>query len=134
MIKHFHQFRIPIEIATSSDHASAELKKSNFPELFKLIHHVVTVGDIFNGKPAPDIFMLAAKKFSDRPKPECCIAFEDVVNGVKAARAAKMQVVMTPDKRVPEELLRDATLLALEPLGDFHPELFGLPPFLKKKK
>lgn len=133
LIKHFHQLRIPMAVATSSDPASAELKTSNFPELFKLIHHVVTADDVLSGKPAPDVFLLAAKKFPDRPNPECCLVFEDAINGVKGARAAKMQVVMTPDKRVPEEQLGDATLV-LESLEDFQPELFGLPPFPKKKK
>lgn len=54
--------------------------------------------------------------------------FEDAVNGVKAARAANMQVVVVPDPRIPPEQLTEATLV-LKTLDDFKPELFGLPPY-----
>lgn len=108
------------------------MKVSNFPELFKLIHHIVTSGDVLNGKPAPDIFLLAAKKFPDRPKPESCLVFEEAPNGVKGARAGNMQCVMTPDKRLPMEG-RDEATLVLRSLEEFQPELFGLPPFTRNK-
>ena len=128
LIRYFHFNNIPMAIATSSESKSAKLKISNFPELFKLIHHIVTSGDILNGKPAPDIFLLAAKKFPDRPKPSSCLVFEDAYNGVRGARAANMQCVMTPDKRLPMNK-RDEATIDLDSLEDFQPELFGLPPF-----
>lgn len=54
--------------------------------------------------------------------------FEDAVNGVKAARAAGMQVVMVPDPRVDTSLTEDATVV-LKSLEEFEPQLFDLPPF-----
>lgn len=66
-------------------------------------------------------------RFSDNPKPEQCLVFEDAPNGVKAALTAGMQVVMIPDENVPVELRDDAHLVvnSIEqaPLGSF-----GLPP------
>lgn len=43
------------------------------------------------GKPAPDLFLYAAKKMGE--KPENCIVIEDSPAGIKAAQKAKMQVI-----------------------------------------
>jgi HAD superfamily hydrolase (TIGR01509 family) len=49
------------------------------------------------GKPAPDMFLLAAKKLG--VPPERCLVFEDAEPGIRAARAAGMQVVHVPSRR-----------------------------------
>ena len=59
---------------------------------------------------------------------ENVLVFEDSKNGVAAAIAAKMPVVMVPDPRMDPEEGKKATQL-LKSLEDFKPEEFGLPPF-----
>ena len=57
----------------------------------------ISSGDIVaNKKPAPDIYRLALQGL--RLPAERCIAFEDSVNGLKAARAAGLFTVVTPSR------------------------------------
>lgn len=95
-----------------------------------MFHHVVCGTDpvLTRGKPAPDIFLICAGRFPGNPPASKCLVFEDSVNGVKAALAAGMQVVMIPDKRVPYEEWKHATL-RIDSFNDMSFGLFGLPPF-----
>lgn len=106
-----------------------EIKTTNHKELFSLFGHKVcgsTDPEVKQGKPSPDIFLVAAQRFPDSPNPADCLVFEDAPNGVKAARAAGMQAVMVPDKNVPEEQRLEATVV-LDSLVDVRLEDFGLP-------
>ncbi|XP_068619731.1 pseudouridine-5'-phosphatase-like [Battus philenor] len=131
LVEHLHSKGVPIALATSSGQDSVDLKMQNNKDFLKNFHHLTmgtTDPDVTKGKPDPAIFLVCASKFPDKPKPEDCLVFEDAVNGIKAACAAKMQVVVVPDPRIEPELLKDATL-HLKSLEEFQPELFGLPPY-----
>ena len=52
---------------------------------------IVTAEDVQHGKPAPDIYLEAARRLGVEPK--LCMAFEDATPGVQAAEAAGMIVV-----------------------------------------
>ena len=57
---------------------------------------VVTPEDVTHGKPAPDMFLLAAKKMGV-PAGKCLV-FEDAEPGIRAAEAAGMKWVRVPSR------------------------------------
>jgi pseudouridine 5'-phosphatase len=119
-------------VATSSGEDAVAIKSKNHRAVFDLFHHIVcgsTDPEVKEGKPKPYIFQIAAQRYDDKPHPDQCLVFEDAPNGVRAANAAGMQVVMVPDKKCQE--MREHATLVLDSLEDFQPELFGLPPFKK---
>ncbi len=65
----------------------------------------VSAAEVKNGKPAPDIFLEAARRVGVAP--EHCLVFEDSRYGVAAARAAGMACVAlpAPGARNPEDFL-----------------------------
>ncbi len=85
---------LPRGIATSSSHKTVQhhLGAHTLRDRF---HHIVAHGDYAAGKPAPDPYLLAAKRLG--VDPHLCIALEDSHNGVRSAAAAGMMTIMVPD-------------------------------------
>ena len=59
----------------------------------------VSSEEVGRGKPAPDVFLEAARRL-DLP-PDRCAAVEDSGNGIRSAHAAGMRVVAIPNPRYP---------------------------------
>lgn len=72
LLNHLKEHNIPIALATGSDRENYELKTQRWHDLFKVFHHILIGGsdpEIKHGKPEPDIFLAAAKRFPDNPDP-----------------------------------------------------------------
>ena len=78
---------IPLSVASSSAPKTIELvtRKIGVQNYF---NHLVSGQQVKNGKPAPDIFLYAAKLLG--LKPESCMVIEDSRNGARAAKSAGM--------------------------------------------
>lgn len=87
--------RLPVSVASGGprDIVRHTLELMHLRELFPV---VVTPEDVAHGKPAPDMFLLAAKKMGVAPAR--CLVFEDAEPGIKAAEAAGMKWVRVPSR------------------------------------
>ena len=100
---------VPTAVATSTERVRAEslLTRAKVIEKFNA---VICGDDVHSGKPAPDIFLLAAERL--RVIPEQCLVLEDSDSGICAAVNAHMIPILIPDIKPPsEETLNSADMI-----------------------
>jgi beta-phosphoglucomutase-like phosphatase (HAD superfamily) len=92
--------KIPLAVASSGTKRSIGqvLDHLGIRELFQA---VVTSEDVVNQKPAPDIFLEAARRLG--VPPQFCRAYEDTDLGMRAIRAAGMEAVDVRELLVKQE-------------------------------
>ena len=85
---------VKIALATGTSRPSVEhhIKEVNSEHYFLAM---VCGNEVQNGKPAPDVFLEAARQIGESP--ENCFVFEDSENGIKAAVQAGMKAIGIPD-------------------------------------
>lgn len=97
-----------VAVASSADKikVAANLQKIGLPLEF---WDTVTTGEqVTRKKPAPDIFLEAARALGIEPSN--CVVVEDAVNGIRAAKAANMRCVAVA-QTFPPESLREADVV-----------------------
>ena len=102
---------LPCVVATSSDRMTATAHLHHM-DLRRHMTAVVTRDDVARGKPYPDLYVAAAAALGQPPAD--CLALEDSYNGVRAAHAAGVPVIMVPDMLPPTGEMR-ALALAIAP-------------------
>jgi beta-phosphoglucomutase-like phosphatase (HAD superfamily) len=81
----------PVSVASGGDARTVRQTLSTIGAL-DLFSVIVTAEDVVHGKPAPDLFLLAAERMGVAP--EACLVFEDSLLGITAAERAGMGAVL----------------------------------------
>lgn len=88
-----HRGRVPMAVASGGSREVVE-KTLQTLRISDWFDEVVTSSEVSRGKPAPDIFLEAAKRLGVTPAD--CVVFEDARAGIEGARKAGMEVVAVP--------------------------------------
>ncbi len=100
--EHLAGLGVPLAVASSSRRRRLDrtLSVTGLDRLFPI---TVAGDEVEHAKPAPDIFLEAARRLGTHP--ETCFVVEDTPAGVAAGRAAGMTVVaVLRDRYTPEDL------------------------------
>jgi HAD superfamily hydrolase (TIGR01509 family) len=113
----------PLAVASSSNRPLIEtvLREARIDDRFDA---VVSSEEVPSGKPAPDVYLEAARRL--RVEPTHAAAIEDSSNGIRAAHAAGMRVIAVPNRHYPPaaDALALAAAVAASP-AELTPELVG---------
>ncbi len=112
-VSRLRELGIKTAVASSSENASGILRQLKLTPLFDV---VVDGQDVENGKPDPEVFLLAARKL--RAPTSECLVIENTAVGLEAARQAGMKALALGGASGPKglwdmdlpALLRDGTV------------------------
>ena len=106
---------LPVAVATSSDadYATFSLQQAGLDGRFGII---VTGDQVARGKPAPDIYVEAARRLEIDPAH--CVALEDSEAGVISAAGAGMFALLIPDWTTPSDAAVQAAFRVLASLHE----------------
>src|SRR5262245_62336398 len=90
----------PLGLASSSNRHVIDLvlDLAGIADAFKA---TVSSEEVGKGKPAPDVYLEAARRME--ADPTACVAIEDSTNGIRSAHAAGMLVIAVPNREFPPE-------------------------------
>ena len=108
---------LPVAVATSSerDYMAFSMRHAGLQGRFEI---VVTGDEVARGKPAPDIYLEAARRL--QVDPTTCVALEDSEAGVLAASRAGMRTLLIPDRSRPSDAAAQAAFRVLDSLSEAH--------------
>ncbi|HEX5471780.1 MAG TPA: HAD family phosphatase [Lacipirellulaceae bacterium] len=109
LIRKLHDAHLPIAVATSGtlEYADHVLSRLNLTVYFRF---VLTAEDIHRGKPAPDIYLLAAERLGLAPSE--LMVLEDSANGCRAGVAAGAFAIAVPNRHTSHHKFDGARLVA----------------------
>ena len=90
------RWRVAIASSAHAEVIAAALDATGLTDTFEV---VVSSDEVAHGKPAPDVYIEVARRLAVAPA--SALVVEDSRNGVRAAKAAGMTVVLVPNASVP---------------------------------
>jgi HAD superfamily hydrolase (TIGR01509 family) len=85
------QIALPVCVASSGSHQRMRISLGRTGLYDRFAPNIFSASEVEHGKPAPDLFLYAAKR--TQVSPQHCVVVEDSIAGVRAARAAGMTVL-----------------------------------------
>jgi HAD superfamily hydrolase (TIGR01509 family) len=123
--------RWPLGLASSSNRELIDkaLEVSGLAPCFRA---TVSSEEVARGKPAPDVYLEAARRLD--VDPETCAAIEDSASGIRSADAAGMTVVAIPNRAFPppDDVLQLAEVV-LESITQLEPALLDATPGSRRR-
>ncbi len=119
LLEYLAALGVPTAVATSSDqeHAAFSLQAAGLDA--RRFAHIVTGEQVETGKPAPDIYLEAARRLG--VEPARTLAVEDSDAGILSASAAGMISVMVPDLKPPSPVARAVAFRVITSLHEVVP-------------
>lgn len=112
-----HGARLAVASSSPSELIEVALDRVGLAPMIEVCHSAM---DEEYGKPHPAVYLSAAAKLGVAPVE--CVAVEDSLIGVIAAKAARMRCVAVPERMAPAFAAADVVVSGL---GEFGPELWG---------
>ena len=115
LLKYLKESNYKVAVASSSNmnHIINNMEKTG---LKKYIDEFASGAEVENGKPAPDVFLLAAERLG--VEAENCLVLEDSKAGVIAGSSAGAKVIMVPDMFEPDEVCKEKAYKIVNNLGE----------------
>ncbi|KAL8468671.1 hypothetical protein ACS0TY_031749 [Phlomoides rotata] len=126
LMRHLHKHGVPFALASNSLRKNIDGKISHHDGWKERFTVILGSDQVKSGKPSPDIFLEAAKRMG--VDSSHCLVIEDSIVGVKAGKAAGMNVVAVPSLQNESESYSIADCI-LHSLLEIRPEEWGLPKF-----
>ena len=114
LLRDLHDLGLKKAIASSSMPNEIEIVMDSL-RIRSYVEVYCSAAQVERGKPAPDLFLLAASKLS--VPPESCLVLEDAPAGIAAARAAGMYSIAIPSRETMAENFSQADV-RLQSLGE----------------
>jgi HAD superfamily hydrolase (TIGR01509 family) len=105
--------RVPLALASNSGREIVDTALAT-ARLSQAFDAIVTADDVSDGKPAPDIYLLACERLGVRP--EDSLALEDTPSGIAAAKAAGLACIAVPQFAETDVSEADRVIDSLEEL------------------